>query len=620
MPSLILSSPADFPSGPDPGPGLGPSATDIITYIGVPLAVLGVLPILYNTAVTLAARSKIKRMLRLSRLTGLTRSDIINRVIEVDLPRYAVKPWDRFVDRDEYWTLPSHPPSSIPGGSWTTFNWRTNVIGLHTQRVEYADQLRQPQVEVNFDELVAYLLDLGAVPDASGWRLLRATGLWTPVNYALMHVFSPDGTDKEKVLTIGSLEGADGHLSLRVRWKKEWTTRDCRNLPPYWVNLPAPPTPDSDSSPEEDTSGSDRKPSLEDDSAAGSNHKPELRDSNVHGHGPITCQISSEGITTALTHEDQIQSTINLDGLPIDHLRIRPSFSSSYPPQSSPSSSSSSESPGTWFASASTALGTTSQTILWSYRIPDSILSFCRRETVPCGVLVLLGVVDESVTPDWSSTKHHDDLDVVKNLEQFARRTREQREAMMQEQKMPAGPEKDKKVRERLAREGRERVDDMREKFRLETQRKETRLMEAFQSPKWSADLVAEYFLVWLKSNNGRSAFKSIPVDQSQGLKDVAGMILHKMVLDVQFASAVFAKLSLWKAWADNGGMRRSDMEALQGDNAEDGRVQLFAFAYAAVLVALIKGASMVDVGLEGGTLSMDLQECLRLWRVVRLG
>lgn len=144
--------------------------------------------------------------------------------------------------------------------------------------------------------------------------------------------------------------------------------------------------------------------------------------------------------------------------------------------------------------------------------------------------------------------------------------------------------------------------------------------MEAFQSPKWSADLVAEHFLVWLKSNNGRSAFKSIPVDQSQGLKDVAGMILHKMVLDVQFASAVFAKLSLWKAWADNGGMRRSDMEALQGDNAEDGRVQLFAFAYAAVLVALIKGASMVDVGLEGGTLSMDLQECLRLWRVVRLG
>lgn len=146
--------------------------------------------------------------------------------------------------------------------------------------------------------------------------------------------------------------------------------------------------------------------------------------------------------------------------------------------------------------------------------------------------------------------------------------------------------------------------------------------MEAFQSPKWSADLVAEHFLTWLKNNN-TSTSKSIPVNQpQQTLKDVAGMILHKMVLDVQFTSVVFAKLSLWKTWADNGGMRRSDMEALQGDNVEDGRVQLFSFAYAAVLVALIKGASssIGDVGLEGGTLSMDLQECLRLWRVVRLG
>ncbi|KAK1776250.1 hypothetical protein QBC45DRAFT_333316, partial [Copromyces sp. CBS 386.78] len=141
-----------------------------------------------------------------------------------------------------------------------------------------------------------------------------------------------------------------------------------------------------------------------------------------------------------------------------------------------------------------------------------------------------------------------------------------------------------------------------------------TRLIEAFQLPKWSADLVAEHLFTWLKKHDG-SASKSLPVNQSQGLKDVAGMILHKTVLDVQFASAVFAKLELWKAWADNGGMRRSDMEALQGDgNVEEGRVQLFAFAYAA-------GASMAAdvVGLEG-TLSMDLPECLRLWRVVRLG
>lgn len=136
------------------------SPSDIITYVGVPLAVLGVLPILYNTAVTLAALSRIKRMLRRGQLRALTRSDVVNRVIEVELPRYAVTPLDRFEQRGEYWTL-SRCPSGIPGGSWTTFNWRANATGVRTQRVEYADQLRQPQVEVAFCELVSYLLDLG---------------------------------------------------------------------------------------------------------------------------------------------------------------------------------------------------------------------------------------------------------------------------------------------------------------------------------------------------------------------------------------------------------------------------------------------------------------------------
>ena len=70
-------------------PVLGPVAEAVPRCDGVPLAVLGVLPILYNTAVTLAALSKIKRMLKHSRLTALTRSDVVNRIIEVELPRYA---------------------------------------------------------------------------------------------------------------------------------------------------------------------------------------------------------------------------------------------------------------------------------------------------------------------------------------------------------------------------------------------------------------------------------------------------------------------------------------------------------------------------------------------------
>lgn len=195
-----------------------------------------VLPILYNTFATLVSLSRIKRMLRRSNLTALTRSDVVNRVIEIELPRYAVMPFDRFEDRAEYWTLSRHP-SSIPGGSWTTFHWRTNAIGMKTQRVEYADQVRQPQVEVAFDELVCYLLDLGAVPDPHGWKLLKSTGLWTPVGCALM--MSPNG--HEKALTVAPSDDSDGNLSLAVAWSSSWITRNSSHLPPYWVRLPPPP-------------------------------------------------------------------------------------------------------------------------------------------------------------------------------------------------------------------------------------------------------------------------------------------------------------------------------------------------------------------------------------------
>ncbi|KAG7286140.1 hypothetical protein NEMBOFW57_008443 [Staphylotrichum longicolle] len=564
------------------------SATDIITYIGVPLAVLGVLPILYNTAMTLTALSRIKRMLRHSKLTGLTRSDVVNRVIEVELPRYAVRPMDRFSDRAEYWSLSRHP-SSIPGGSWTTFNWRTNVIGLKTQRVEYADQLRQPQVEVAFDELICYLLDLGAVPDPHGWRLLRSTGLWTPVGCCLM--LSPDG--KEKALTIAPLDGSDGHLSLAVSWAGPWTTRDYSQLPPYWVRLPPPPRPPPTADEnEESTAAGDSKSAAERTSSeplredTSSLQKPSLDSARQRGASdarhPITCQISTDGIVTALSQIDsqhQPQSSLHLDSLYIEHLRLRAS-----------------KSDGAWFASAATAYGTTSQTILWNYKIPDDVLRFARKETVPCGVLVVLGVVDEDATPEWA-TRY--DADHGKQLDAFARRSREQRAAIEAENRMPPA-QKAAAMRERVMRENQQRLDEMRDKAREQNQRRETRLAEALQSPKWDTKLVADHHLAWLQ--------KKGDVGADLTLMEAVGTVLHRMVLDGQFASTLCRMLDLWKAWAENGGMRKSDLTALQEDQTS--------FAYATLLVAIIKDTSSA---LEG-SMSMDLQECLRMWRTVRLG
>jgi len=204
------------------------SGPDVITYIGVPLAVLGVLPIIYNTIATLATLAKVRRALRHGRLAGITRGDVINHVIEVELPRYTIAPYDRSEHHEEYWQLCTYP-SSIQGGSWTIFNWKTNIIGLKTQRIDYSDQLRQPQAEIGFEELVGFLLDLGAVPDPTGFRMLRGSGLWVPCGTPLLR--SPDG--HEPVLTIAPLDDSDGHLSLRVRWSSDWDMRDPNSLPPY---------------------------------------------------------------------------------------------------------------------------------------------------------------------------------------------------------------------------------------------------------------------------------------------------------------------------------------------------------------------------------------------------
>lgn len=612
----------------------GRSATDIITYIGVPLAVLGVLPIMYNTFVTLVNASKIKRMLRHSRLTALTRSDVVNRIIEIELPRYAVTPWDRFQQQQEYWSL-SRNPSSIPGGSWTTFNWKTNAVGFKTQRVEYADQLRQPQVDIRFDELISYLLDLGAVPDAHGWRLLRSTGLWTPVGCALMK--SPDG--QSNALTLAPLNDSDGNLSLCVTWQPEWTIRSLSDLPPYWVSLPAPPPGLMDFKQEQQGKTGEEKKKTESEAKMGvlqpvlvngkdtqtsqrSSLDSTTQQKLTQVTSSITCQISIDGIITALTEEKRHNGGIarnntmggatsadttaagmgvprmslgSLDSLYIEHIRVRTGASD-----------------GMWFASAATAYGTSSHTVLWNYRIPDDILAFARRETVPCGVLVLLGAANESETPEWATQHPHDH---THSHNRFVQRMSEQRSAERAESLLPPR-QREAAARERMLRESQQRMDDMREQQYRNQERRDQREMEALHSARWDARLVAEHAMCWLlkkkqESRNGDGGDGDGDANQQRAatdLKQMAGHVLYRMVCDCAFSAKLCRMLDRWKEWADLGGMKKTDLQALRSD--------METFVYASLLMALIKdSASAVD-----GTLSVDLQECMRLWRKVRLG
>lgn len=122
----------------------------------------------------------------------------------------------------------------------------------------------------------------------------------------------------------------------------------------------------------------------------------------------------------------------------IEHIRVRPGSST-----------------GVWFASAATAYGTSSSTILWNYRIPDDILAFARGSSVPCGVLELLGIVDDSQTPEWAS-KHDDSRH---HLDLMSRRMREQRNAIAAESRMSQA-DREHAARDRMRMENEQRLDD----------------------------------------------------------------------------------------------------------------------------------------------------------------
>lgn len=112
--------------------------------------------------------------------------------------------------------------------------------------------------------------------------------------------------------------------------------------------------------------------------------------------------------------------------------------------------------------------------------------------------------------------------------------------------------------------------------------------------------MVARHSLSWLQ---GRAE-----VPEGLTVKDAVGELLHRMVLDGQFTTSICRLLGLWKGWAEIGGMKKADFHALQDETVP--------FALATLLVAVINDTS---TALEG-TLSTDLQDCLRMWKRVRLG
>jgi hypothetical protein len=579
------------------------SATDIITYVGVPLAVLGVLPILYTLLRSiLTLRSIHKTLIRHGHLPAAntrhdgftTRSSPMSSLIEVDLPRYTIAPLDR--SNPEYWTLDSSSTGDrhtllrtestlsmveegrvqgfLKGGSWRTFNWKKLVVGRKLYRIQWEDELREPPAEIDFNDLVHFLMDWGAVPDAHGWDRLKQGGLWTPGGTILLKR-EDDGNEKvgmDWVLRTSIPDESDGVLSLSVRWNVQRASsgsdRGVASLPPGWARLKQP------------------------------------------GKGAYSDHVENEGLVGRIEQARRVLPSTPksesvrfcIEGTRVSYVIWEHDSIETGEPLNLWSEGMESRSL-LWFTCAASALSRRKQVGggLWAFDMPSHVINFTRKECIPCGVMVMLGVIAEIDTPTWSSNDAPVASLFVNPAERHHRKFEEKMRRMQEERAMP--PEQARIAR--MNRETEERLafhDDMLADSRRRMEREESKLKDAVASPKLSNKAVAEACLAWM-------------IDQEQIEKDytvetLAEAVLYLLIVDQRptgEAAGIVEVLDEWQVWSQQGGMKKSHIAFLGERKAE--------FCCAAALVHVIEEAA--NSSSHSGEV---IKECLRSWRKVRLG
>jgi hypothetical protein len=604
------------------------SASDIITYAGVPLAVIGVLPSLYTFFKSLVTLRDIRRTLSQNGVGAITRGSMLSGIVEIEIPRKSITPLER--DDPLYFEL-SERPSSLRGGTWSVFCWRELVIGHKALRLQYHDELAQPQAEVDLEALVAFLLDRGAIPDPQGFSDLRSSGHWTPAGTKLL--VSPDRM--HAVLSVSGSEDSEGLLSLKVNWRPEWSVRGPRDLPPYWMRLHG----------SRDDMGSLGIIKVKDDELEedqGEKEKKEEKHTSVisekqHGHTKSNSgqflhvrnpsdhhqsthkrhsSISKNSIseknpfspheaerplsivsyaTSRYTHHPTGILRLRLSSSGVDEIinedfpkrKMRPRHLRQFHANEGNNSA------AMWFSCAATALSAP-RGGLWSFSIPPAVTTFCLLDSVPCGVMELWGFMTTEETPVWRTP-------VDNSMEEIEKREREQKRirTMMDESRLK-GQAWHEAVHKRFHEERREKQFAEERRVVEEQRRKAAEMVEALGSARMGIRPVAEACRKWLVGKELVAAGDDIAA--------IVERLLWEMVTKQEAAFEMARVLDLWKHWADNGGMTKSQYDEMQQS--------LTAFAYASCLLYLIADTAEA----MSGSVVSDLQECLRLWKRIRLG
>lgn len=568
------------------------SATDIITYIGIPLAVLGVLPIIYTCITSLITLRSIKRRLLADGVKPLSiTSSLMSGVVEVTLPRYSITPLNRD-DNPEYWKL-SRRPSGLQGGTWTTFNWNCLITGSRLYRLQYTDELQVPKAEVGLEELLSFLMDRGAVPDVKGLHMLRTSGLWTPTGTSLM--LSPDTT--QKALKVALPDDSDGWLSLTMTWKGAWDGYDGGlRLRPGWMRIRVPQLP----------ANSDEKSAMEQERRASGEEKRdfELEKVTTQEFGedgvPVRVSYATPDVDTAVARPSTASSPTFLrlrffgsgSALVISNAMweygngsLAPNLSISHL-EKSPLSF--------WVPSIALSLGLSRSLPLYNHSLDPSLKALATRDTIPCGILVMLEIIPESDAPTWE-TKYDRGEDGRKFHANFMARQR----AIFAEQQM--SPEQASIARsKRQADELHAMGDEHMERTRRDRERQIKRRREAIASPRLGTETVTAAALKWLIDQEHARAESS--------LQDAIETLLVGLLKKDDQALSICEVLEKWRTWSERGGMTIDDVDWLAA--------RKLAFCNAACVIGLLNEVCAK----EESTVAADIRECVQHWKKVRVG
>jgi hypothetical protein len=239
-------------------------------------------------------------------------------------------------------------------------------------------------------------------------------------------------------------------------------------------------------------------------------------------------------------------------------------------------------------------LGNTSSTQLWGYTIPNDVLIFANKNTVPCGVLVLLGIMSQDQCPDWYRL-HNPNLEAEFDNAEFEREQRDWELSVFQSYGYGGDFPRRRPVYVHGNGRRRAKQDRAREK------NAELKFIYAItsQAIDFGKIVILPATLVWLQ----REA--SLP---DLTAKEAVEMLLYQMIVDVDTALAIGAMLDVWKGWSDGGAMTRANLTFVMENK--------IAFAYAILMVGTIR--EMEETA--EGSLAADLQACVKSWPKVRLG